>query len=89
MVHQLTVHIINNRKSIDKFEEDDKYILNYARAVFFIFPYIFLNTYTYTNLSYLYNDTILFSKKVNFKKERKFFLLRLESFRLVYEPSVL
>ena len=32
MVHQLTVHIINNRKSIDKFEEDDKYILNYVHA---------------------------------------------------------
>ena len=32
MVHQLIVHIINNRKSIDKFEEDDKYILNYVHA---------------------------------------------------------
>ena len=89
MVHQLTVHIINNRKSIDKFEEDDKYILNYMRAVFSYFHIFFLNKNAYTNLSYLYNDTILFSKKVNFKKERKFFLLRLESFRLVYEPSVL
>ena len=47
---------------------------------------------TTTISSYLCNDTYIqfcFPKKVNFKKERKFFLLRLESFLLVYEPSVL